>query len=241
MDYDNLIRDPKRVMLSLVERDDKSVVTKVPCRICFPTRFAQRKLAQLGIDILVIGLFPIITQEKYYSLLSVNAMVSLGSSEPNKVMIHGTEYYALDYEPGSVIIKTLELVQDSSVIFKLYDELMNKGKVPWYTGYEDLARIYSTAKKHAGANVGENPEVIELLVSLIARDPKDRTKYYGPTVKDKKDLITRPPAFIPLRSVQYAATNTVNKIAGSYFSDGVTSALLNPSEKVETIEKILRA
>lgn len=238
------VRDAKKVLSALVTRPDKSVVTKVDAKIVFPVRFEERLLAQLGVENLVIGLFPIIIEEgdtSYYSLLNVNAMVSLNPTDTKKTSFNGTDYYCMEFAAGSVIINTLELVQSSAVLFRLYDELFSKGKIPWYINYEDLGSIFDTAKKHAGASVGDDPEVIQLLAAIVSRDPKDRTKYYRSIVESRDTLRKVPPAYIPLRSVQYAATNTVNKIAGSYFSDGVTSALLAPSDRVESIEQILRA
>lgn len=236
----SLIRDPAKVKSELITRSDSSVVTKKGCKIYFPTRFEERLLAEVGINNLCIGLFPIVIQDKYYSLLSVNAMIDLKPSSVNKIMIGPVEYYEFVFDPGSVVIQTLDLVQNDVILFRLYDELFSKGKIPWYVGYEDLANLYDTAKKFAGANVGEAPEVVQLLTSIVSRNPKNRIEYYRTTVNSREDLVRNPPAYIPLRSVQFGATNTTNKLAGSYFSEGVTSALLNPADRVEPLEAILR-
>ena len=167
-------------------------------------------------------------------------MIDLKPSSVNKIMIGPVEYYEFVFDPGSVVIQTLDLVQNDVILFRLYDELFSKGKIPWYVGYEDLANLYDTAKKFVGANVGEAPEVVQLLTSIVSRNPKNRIEYYRTTVNSREDLVRNPPAYIPLRSVQFGATNTTNKLAGSYFSEGVTSALLNPADRVEPLEAILR-
>jgi len=113
--------------------------------------------------------------------------------------------------------------------------------VPWYLDYNDLGHIFDTASSHAGANVGTNPEVTELIVSIIARNSKDRTQYYRSCINSLEELKTNPPVFISMKSVPYAATNTTNKLAGSYFGEGVVSALVSPSEKRERIENLLLA
>jgi hypothetical protein len=127
------------------------------------------------------------------------------------------------------------------LVYKIYDEIISKGRVPWYLGYLELGQIFDTAGYHAGANIGKNQEVTELIISMISRSEKDRNKYYRTTIQSLDELMTNRPAFIPLRSVQYAATNTTNKLAGSYFSDALVSALVNPSDRVERIESLLRA
>ena len=241
MNFKTLVRDRKRVLDSLSVRPDRSVITKTGCTIYFPTRFVDRSLAEIGVSNLCIGLFPIVIEEKYYSLVSVNSMIHLEPSEITKTSYEDTEYYELHFPRASVVIQSLTFVKDDVVLYRLYDELFSKGKIPWYIGYEDLGKLYDTAAKFAGSSVGSNPEVIQLLTSLITRNKYDRAEYYRTVVKNRRDLVDNPPVFIPLKSVFWAATNTVNKLAGSYFSDGVTSALLNPSSRVEPIEAILRA
>jgi hypothetical protein len=113
--------------------------------------------------------------------------------------------------------------------------------VPWYLGYPELAQLFNTARYHAGANIGSDHEVIELLVSIISRDPKDITRYYRQVAKTMQEVKKNPPIYTPLKSVANVATNTTNKLAGSYFSEGVVSALVNPAERTERIEGILRA
>jgi hypothetical protein len=126
-------------------------------------------------------------------------------------------------------------------VYKIYDEIISKGRVPWYLGYLELWKIFDTALYHAGANIGANQEVTELIISMISRSEKDRNQYYRTTIEDLSQLMVVKPAFIPLRSVQYAATNTTNKLAGSYFGDALVSALVNPADRVERIESLLRA
>ena len=54
------------------------------------------------------------------------------------------------------------------------------------------------------------------------------------------EVLSRPPALIPFRSVTYGATNTTAKLMGAYFDEGLTSALVNPSQRTEKIEELLR-
>jgi hypothetical protein len=124
-------------------------------------------------------------------------------------------------------------------VYKVYKEIIEGGHTPWYMGYNEMARIFDTARYHAGANVGGNHEVTELLVSIVARNAANRHEYYRTTIKDMRDLETNKPVFIPLRSVEFAASNTLSKLAGSYFSRGVVSALVSPSERVERLDALL--
>lgn len=240
MDPSKLIRNPVYVRAQRQELPDGSVVMKKGCKIYVPTRFAERNLAQVGLETHIVGIYAIVVEDKYYAVSLVNAFVPIKPSSINKVLIYGVENYEFVFDPGATVIISLDLVQRDKVAFSIYDEYMSKGNVPWYLNYDDMGRLFGTARKHAGASTGDNFTVTETINSLIARDPQDRTLYYRQTIKSRQELQTRPPAYIPLKGVMYLS-NTINKVAGSFFGTAVTSALVYPTERVEPIEKLLRA
>ena len=166
-------------------------------------------------------------------------MMRIEPTSTMKVVIDGTGYYEFTFEPGSTVVASTSLVRTDTLVYRIYDEIIAKGRIPWYLGYAELGKLFDTAKYHADANIGMNHEVTEMLVSLISRNAEDRHRYYRQTVSSLEDLIIKPPVFIPLRNVSYSATNTTNKLAGSYFSEGMVSALVSPSDRVERIEDIL--
>lgn len=240
MDIKSLIRDPKRVKETLFETDEEALITKTGCKIYIPVRFEERGLATISVETLIVGIYAIVIEDKYYAISLINTMVRIDPQITNKVSINGDDYYEFVFTPGSTVIPSLQLVKVNTLPYRIYDELFAKGRIPWYIGYYDLARIYDSAKYHAGVNIGEDHEVTELLVSMITRDSKDRNIYYRQSVKSDEDMKQNPPVFIPLKSVAYSATNTMNKLAGSYMQDGIVSALVNPSERPERIENLLR-
>ena len=73
-----------------------------------------------------------------------------------------------------------------------------------------------------------------------AKSPEMFDNINSRVVDDLKTIRKNPPAYIALKNLTYAATNTVARIGGSFFGDGLVSALTNPSERVERIESILR-
>lgn len=240
MDWQKLVRNPEKVHANLKVLPDKRCVTAKGCKIYIPSRFESHNLAEIGIQTYIVGLAAIVVEDMYYGVFSVNAMMQIEPTSWLKVTFGGDEYYEFTFEPGATVITTTELIRNDTLVYRIYNEIFSKGHVPWYLGYSEMGKIFDTARYHAGANIGENHEVIELLVSLIARDPEDRHQYYRNVVTDKKFLLAHPPAFISLRSVTYAATNTLNKLAGSYQHEGIVSALVTPTERVERIEELLR-
>lgn len=235
-----LIRDPDRVNATFKELPDKRLITLKGCKIYVPTRWEERGLAEVGIDTYICGICAIVVDDLYYVVSLVNANWRIEPTSTLKIDIDGDEYYEFTFEPGSTVIATTMLVRIDTLVYKIFDEILSKGRVPFYLGYKELGKLFDTAKTHAGANIGLEHEVTELLVSMVARDPKDRHRYYRQTVKTAEDLKKVLPVIIGLRVVPYAATNTTNRIAGSYFDDGLTSALVEPTDRVERIEEILR-
>ncbi len=238
MDISKLVRNPAAVSETLHELDDNSLVTAKGCRIYIPARFAERGLAFLGAETYVIGIFAIVV-ENVYSIMMVNAMIRIDPSEINTVGIGDDEYLEFVFYPGSQVITNLGLVKTDTLTYKIYDEIIAKARVPWYLSYFDLAHIFDTAREHAGANIGANREVTELLVSVSARNDVNRVQYYRQVISDDEYLQRSPPMYAPLKDVSLSATNAINKLGGGYFRVGTVSAIVNPSERVERIEEIL--
>lgn len=238
MEINQFIRDPDRVYQALAKTKDK-LIAKEPVRIYIPVRFSEVNLAHIGSEIYTVGIFMIATEDDRYAVSSVTAMIPIDPTNTAKVKMDDTEYYEFFFRKGSTIITNLNLVQDNKLVYSIFNEIYTKGKAPWFLNYLDYSSLLHTAKKHAGVNIGENHEVMELLASMLARVPEDKTKYYRQYVKTKEDIFKKQPAIIPLRSVQYSATNTTNKLAGSYFRPALVSALNNPSERQERVESIL--
>lgn len=238
MDIKKLVRNPKSVLATLHEMGDDSLVTATGCKIYVPSRFAERGLAFLGVETYIIGILAIVVGESY-GIMMVNAMIRIDPAETNRVMVGEDEYLEFVFSPGSVVIPNLKLAKTDTLTYKIYDEIISKARTPWYLTYFDLAKIFDTARFHAGANIGYNKEVTELLISISARDPKNRVRYYRQIIQSESDIITNPPYFASLKDVSLSATNAVHKLGGGYFRNGTVSAINSPSERTERLEEIL--
>lgn len=240
MDIASLEHNPQRVRQALEKQPDGRVVARERVKIYVPYRYVERDLAYVGIENHILGIYAIVVGDRYYGVSLVDAMVSIDPSQTNKVKIDGDEFLEFIFEERTTVIKSVHLVCTDTITYRIYDEIFAKGNIPWYLGYEELARIFDTAKKHADANIGQEQEVTQLIVSLVARSRADRTQYYRTVVNTPQDLRDNPPVFVPLMSVRYSATNTLTKLGGSYFGQGVVSALINPAQRTERIEELLR-
>ncbi len=241
MNIHHLVRDAEKVKAALKQTDGGSLVAVAPVKIYVPTRYAERGLANIGIETQICGVYAMTVDDSHYCVSMVNAMVPITPSSMMKVLIDEDEYYEFEFDKGATVIPLLDLLKTDALVYKIYNEIIAGGHTPWFLDYKDLAQIFDSAKEHAGANIGQNHEVTELLISLVARNAKNRNEYYRHAIRDMGDLLANPPVFIPLRSVEFAASNTLNKLAGSYFSRGVVSALNNPTDRLERLDAILQA
>lgn len=237
MDIRQLVRNTEKVGECLQEMDGALYPTE-ECRIHIPVRFAERGLASIGAETYVIGILPLIIGG-FYSIIMVDALIRIEPSEVNRITVEDTEYYEFVFAPGSEMIPNLNLAMVDTLTYRIYDEIIAKARVPWYLNYFDLAKIFDTAPAFAGANIGRNKEVTELLISIVARDQRRRTEYYRRTIDNPTILEEYPPLYAPLKDVSLSATNAVAKLGGGHFRDGTVSAIVSPSERAEPLEVLL--
>jgi len=236
-----LKRNASAVLSQLVENQTGQVLTKVPCKIQVPVRFSTVGLGQVGIETFVYGCFPIILDSGEYSVCNVCALVELNPYKVTISTLDEVEYYNFFFEANQVVIKTTDVVKRDLIIYNVFDEFIFKGKIPWYMDYEDLGKLFDTSKEYANSNVNRNYEVIELIASIITRSKEDRTKYIRAIAKKFEDTELKNIDYVPLKSIYYSVSSNINKLAGSYFNDGVVSALVTTNTQVEKIESILRS
>lgn len=234
-----LKRDAQTALSYLFINESGQVIAKKACTIQIPVRFTEIGLGEIGINTFTYGFFPIIF-DTIYAVMNVCAMVELNPSKLNRTFIDDVEYYEFYFDPGQVVIKASDLVKRETLMYNVFDEFVFKGKLPWYAQYEDVGKLFDTAMYHAGSKVAKNVEVIEFVASMISRSKNDRTKYIRTMAKNYSDTSIDKVDFVPLKSVFYSVNSTLNKIAGSYFNDGITSALVQRSEQAEKIERIIR-
>ena len=236
-----LTRAAGEVLNTLFETPGGAVIAKVPCRIQVPYRFLTLGLASVGVTVFTVGHFALILDDGRYAVCNVNAMMELDPTTTRVVTIRDVDYQEFIFDEGQTIIKNTNLVKRPDYLFNIVDEFIFKGKVPWYLNYDDIGTIFDTAARHAGSDVGDSLEAIELLVSIIGRPAAELKTYVRHTGNSDKDFMQPSLAYVPLKSRFYSVSTTINKLVGSYLSEGITSALVSPPTTINTVERILRA
>lgn len=239
MNFSTMKRDASVIHAGLVEQPGGILLAKEALKIYTPRRFEAKKLAVIGSEIRIVGIFAIAIGE-VYGVSKVIAMMPITPSSTTIVTIDGDDYYEFSFDKGAVVCPNTNLVRDDSLAFKVYDEIMAGGHIPTFFSGEDLAKLFESAKYHANINLAPTNAPLEMIAASISRDPKDLRRYYRHVISKIEDQDKTPPRFIAFRNVIYGATNTTARLMGSYFDDGLMSALVNPAEKSEGIETILR-
>jgi len=232
VDISKLKRDGSKVQAALKSSGDTVIATK-DCKIFVPEKYMDSALGVMEEEIRVLGVWGMVV-DGYYGVSSATALMGIEPSTVTGVKIGDTDYMEFSFQPGDRVITNVNLVQSSTLLYWIYNEIIAKGKVPWYLTDEDLSFLFETALLHANGELHGDSAILELIAAVMVRDGKNKMLHYRHSKQDT------PPAFVPLSSVGYQTTNTTSKLLGSHLAEGITSALTVESKQNESIEDLLR-
>ena len=233
--------DREKVLNSLYKTPDNKLVTKTGCKIQIPSSYLERGLAKMSTPPMILGIHAIIVDDVSYATMTLPNFIVVTPASIEKTLVDGDEYTVFIFPPGSVVYPDMTVVKSTIAVSKIFSELVSSARVPWYIGYEVHPKILGNFPRYTGLKAGGERRTNELLTSIIARDKNDKTVYFRSTLEPPSSKFKRKPTWVSLRSVEYSATNTMSKLGGSYFTIGITSALINPAQRVEGMEHIIRS
>lgn len=239
MDFSQLKRNKQRILSALHQDPKGGLIAKEDLSIVFPVRFEESNLAVIAGDVYTIGIFAIIVGNEY-ATNNVPSRIRLLPAEINKVKFNEADYYVLTFEKGATITENMNLVMEETIGYYIYNNFIALGKVPWYMSNLDMINLFENMKTYSGKEYGATPAVLQMIISMVMRNSDDVQQYWRQTLTNPNDVLQKPAEYIPLRNVPLGARNTTAKLMGAYFSEGLNSALVNPSENTERIEEILR-
>jgi hypothetical protein len=240
MNSSQFIRDKDKVYAAVKATDANDLTAVKQVKVYIPSRYTQADMALFETEKTFVGICALVVDDRYYAVSCVTAFMRTEPSAINDVVIDDVEYIEMTYEAGDRIITNLNLVKVDNLLYRIYDEFISKGRVPWFMGYEDLGKLFVTSQYYSGVKIGSNPQILEMIAATICRSPQDVKSYYRQAIKAKDEIHNNPPTVIPLRAVSYGATNATAKLMGPYFDDNVTSTLVSPGQRVERVERLLR-
>lgn len=237
MKMSDLKKNEVKVRAAL-KKQGNQLIAKERMRIVIPTRYRSKQLARFGSETQTLGIFMYVLDDNSYALSMAPAIMTILPDDTKDSLLDGQESTEFIFEKGSVVVANVEVIRDAKLLYYIYNEVISTGNVPAFFDYLSLGRLFDFAMHFTGTNPASSVSIMHLLISLVARDPKDLNLYFrqSTTGTDFKDA-----TYISIRSTTHGANNTIAKIMGGYFSDKVTSALVNPATEEEPIEHILRA
>jgi len=236
MDVDGLVRDPAYIHSALVENGDL-LLAKKDLVIHIPKHWTEGALGSMESKVNALANYGIIVDGKYACSIAC-CIMTFTPETVNTITVDELPYLEMVFSAGTPIL-TIPVIKTAPLLYEINNEFDNKGKKPWYMNESDLARLFDTAEYHAGAGIGADRAITEMMVASRMRMPEDRAKYYKEAYTTEKQYAENLPEIIAGRSVGYGATNTSARLLGSYMSEGMTSALVNPTEKLEKVEALL--
>ena len=234
MDISKLKRNPQYIIKYMKEMDDGSIIFTKEARVHVPKKWSESDLVNIADPITTIAILAIVI-DGYYSIVTTCSIMATDPSKVSQVNIESEDYIEFIYQPKDRFLLNKSLVKRDTFPYKLFTFIFDKGQIPWYLDYSDVSQVYDNCPKYANVKFNLPHCVFEMIVGAIARNAESKNTYYRHGDWNKK------PVYIPLRSVQFAASNTTAKLIGAYWSEGLSSALVNPSDRKELIEELLRS
>lgn len=232
----------KNVMVinSKIKTVDDSVVALKPLKIIFPERYKDRELAMIGEVTYIVGFFCVCDEEYNYSVSMVPAMIKTSPDRINKIIVDDQPFTVFEYDAGSNLLDNMNVIMNDNLVYKIYNELLELARIPFYYGYEDVPMFLRETKKYNGFELGSDPVIFEYLTGFMYRNPNDMSESFRLMDDARKKIKTSKPILVGLSDVSVGSSNFITKVTKSYSTDGITSGLNNPSARAERIETMLR-
>lgn len=240
MDISTYKRDKARVMGALKVMDDRSVIALEPLRIHIPNRYLDRGLAAIGDRVSTLAVYALLTNDGHYMVSLAPCRVYLRPNAIREIKIDGEGYFEFEFAKGDTVIESTTVVQEEIITYYMYSEFDAKGKMPWFMDEDLNPRLFDNAKHFCGGYIGDNPQVYRVLHSIRNRDPENVRRPWRQAIRTEDDVKRIKPVIVALSAINITSSGTLPRLLGSYLSDTIRSAIIDPSERAEGGEIIMR-
>lgn len=232
-------RDDKlaRLTLSVNPKTDE-VIAEADCRIIVPTKYFKKELGIFGDRTEILAVYVLMLPDGTYGISKQPCKVRLGDTSYSIEKLDEEDVYVFYYSKGDVVLETTDIVKDKLLPYYIYEYFINRGYVPPFIEYTDMLLLFEEVERTTGKKVGSNKQIIKIIISLIARDPEDPSRFYRQALNEGKKV---KPKWIALNSVLYGPRTVTAKLAGAYFSPALKAALVTDNNKPEILENIYRS
>lgn len=205
------------------------IITQEKCIIEFPDWYLDKNLAIFGETSKVYGVFAIIMGDNYTTSI-IPTLLDIRPIMIKKIKREDGDYTQLFFNKGDTIVQNTKVVMKDVLGYSLFESFYMYAKVPWFINYEDGVRILDNMPKYGGSGVGVNNIANELMISFLTRLKTNKNQFH-------RLHLDKEYTFIDLMDVFYGVKTVTNKIAGNYFKDSLTSALVQDEKQTSKLEQ----
>ncbi len=147
----------------------------------------------------------------------------------------GLDIVKATFEKGDMFIKNKTVVKNEHVAYIVFTEYIEKGNLPPYLKYSDLAYLFDTVKRITGCKLPAEHSVFEMIYAYLSRSSTNVKIPYRLTNMNASDL-----TFLKLKDVPHAASSTTAKLIGSYLNDSIVTSMVNAADDQSDVEDLFR-
>lgn len=212
----------------------EAVIATDTTYVHLPKFLAERNLLSIGDKITAIGLFNIIVNGEYFTIVSP-LMYTLPYNSFQVISVDGEEYYQLEFLKGQSIIESLTVARNAMLTTEVLTFILLRGQIPYYVTQEMALHLTSGSAKYGGVKLDENSALIELLAGLSQRVKGDEEMFYrhAPASAEVQ--------YVPLTDISFGTFSNFSRFLGGYQRSGIITSLVNDTPTAPTkLEKTLR-
>ena len=219
------------------EQDDENncvrfIGDKLECFI--PLRYQNENYLIIEDKVQALGIFTIRVNDSIMGGLQLPAVIQIDPSETYEQTIDGERYFTCVLTKGRMIMCSLSVMQIDKLPYFIWREFLSLGHFPSYITYRNVSTLFDDMGEVAGAPMGANHVIIELVLAHLFRDKDDLN------IKYRNTDMTKPPAHVTLRDVSYGPSTTHARIFGSFSDTGRNAALLNQTDNNSELSDLFR-
>ena len=171
-----------------------------------------------------------------YKQLFIPAMITTMPMEVSSTVHRGQDCYVLEYVKNQPFMLNCDVIKQESLAGKLFSTFIELGNFPRAVRYNDLAFFFDYLQEVTGIKISIDHSIKEVIMSHLSREVSDTS------IKKRHGNLKKPDEFefIGLRAVSESPDSTTAKLYGSYYADGLNSALTTENKDRSDLEDLIR-
>ena len=199
-----------------------------------PERYKNFKFCTVEETVTTFGIFDIVVNDTDLHGLLLPNFITLAPNQIDDVTIDDINYIRCTFYRGDVFMTNRTVIRNKFLVIPMFKEYIGFGNLPRFINYTNCHYLFSNVLKMANMDLKVDPAILEMVWAFLYRLKEDYR------VQARYGKMDAPKDFIGLRNVSYGPDSTSAKIFGSFMSDGLNSALVNPNESSKPLEDIMR-